>query len=155
LGSRQLDYGTRDTITFIPDVGYHVKNVTVGGVSVGAVTQYVIESVTTNLSIVATFEIDTYTITFDPKGGTVVSGSATQVVTYNTEVIALAPTLSRPGFTLAGWSVDSPTLISSLLATGDTTIVAVWVRTTLQRLRGVPRLEPSLQSADSETINSH
>ncbi|MGA1706341.1 MAG: beta strand repeat-containing protein, partial [Candidatus Nanopelagicaceae bacterium] len=127
LGSRQLDYGVTDTITFIPDVGYHVKNVTVGGVSIGAVTEYVIESVTANLAIVATFEIDTYTISYDLQGGTLVSGNAETVVVYNTEVIALAPTVARDGFTLAGWSVDSPTLINSLLATGDSTIVAVWV----------------------------
>ncbi|NDB07232.1 MAG: hypothetical protein EBX97_00805, partial [Actinobacteria bacterium] len=197
-GTTIVSYGASKTYTFTPSTNYHVKDVLINGVSVGAKASHTFSSVTANQTISVTFELDTYTIifranggssdstavfshgsniiasaptvtrtgyrflgfsttlndsltivasrsatanetlfafwqietytiTFNPNGGSLASGQLSQIVNYGTEVIALAPTLTRSGFTFAGWTIDSPTLITSHIAVADTTIIALWV----------------------------
>ena len=58
-----MDYGADQTFTITPATGYHVADVLVDGVSVGAVTSYTFTNVTADHTIAATFAINTYTIT--------------------------------------------------------------------------------------------
>jgi hypothetical protein len=60
-GSVSVDYGADQTftITITPNTGYHVANVLVDGVSVGAVTSYKFENVTAGHTISASFAINT------------------------------------------------------------------------------------------------
>ena len=58
-----VNYGADQAFTITPDARYHVADVLVDGVSVGAVTSYTFTNVTANHTIAATFAIDTYTIT--------------------------------------------------------------------------------------------
>jgi hypothetical protein len=51
-----LDAGSDATFTVAPDIGYRVASVLVDGVSVGAVTSYTFNNVTTDSTISATFE---------------------------------------------------------------------------------------------------
>ena len=51
-----MDILDKVTYTFIPDVGYKVKDVKVNGVSVGAVTSYTLENVQSNQLITVEFE---------------------------------------------------------------------------------------------------
>ena len=62
-GAVTVNYGADQTFTITPDAGYHVADVLVDGVSVGAVTSYTFTNVTADHTIAASFAIDTYTIT--------------------------------------------------------------------------------------------
>ena len=62
-GVTTVNYGGNQCYTIIPDAGYHVADVLVDGLSVGAVTSYDFTNVTANHTISASFAIDTYTIT--------------------------------------------------------------------------------------------
>ncbi len=62
-GSVSVNYGGNQSFVIIPDTGYHVADVLVNGVSVGAVTNYDFNNVTSNHTIAASFAINTYTIT--------------------------------------------------------------------------------------------
>ena len=69
--SRQRDGRTtaaNQTFTITPAADYHVADVLVDGVSVGAVTSYTFTNVTANHTIAASFAIDTYTITATRRG---------------------------------------------------------------------------------------
>jgi len=57
-----VNYGSNQTFTINPAFGYHVADVLVDGISVGAVTSYPFTNVTANHTISASFVIDTFTI---------------------------------------------------------------------------------------------
>jgi uncharacterized repeat protein (TIGR02543 family) len=61
-GAVVVNYGTDQAFTIKPDTGYHVVDVQVDGVSVGAVTSYTLTSVKADHTISATFAINTFTI---------------------------------------------------------------------------------------------
>ena len=54
--SAEVNYGDSATFTIIPDSGYHIADVKVDGVSVGAVDSYTFSNVTADHTITATFE---------------------------------------------------------------------------------------------------
>ena len=56
-GAVAVKYGANKTFTIKPNTSYHVANVLVDGVSVGAVTTYTFSNVTANHTISATFAI--------------------------------------------------------------------------------------------------
>ena len=58
-----VNYGANQTFSHHPGGHYHVADVLVDGVSVGAVTSYTFTNVTANHTIAASFAIDTFTIT--------------------------------------------------------------------------------------------
>ncbi|MBL0183360.1 MAG: hypothetical protein IPP96_14125, partial [Chitinophagaceae bacterium] len=62
-GVTTVNCGSDNTYTIIADACYHVADVLVDGVSVGAVASYTFTNTTTNHTISATFAINTYTIT--------------------------------------------------------------------------------------------
>jgi len=55
-GSVRVQSGADQTFQITPDAGYRIQDVTVDGVSIGALPTYTFESVTANHSIEATFE---------------------------------------------------------------------------------------------------
>lgn len=54
-GATTVNYGANQTFTITPSAGYYVADVLVDGSSVGAVTTYTFNNVTTNHTISATF----------------------------------------------------------------------------------------------------
>ncbi len=87
-----VNEGDSLTYTITPDDGYHVKDVTVDGESVGALSSYTFENVTGNHEISAEFEANaaaetTYTLTasaaehgaIEPSGTTIATPGAVQV----------------------------------------------------------------------------
>jgi hypothetical protein len=62
-GSVSVNYGSDQAFTITANAHYHVADVLVDGVSVGAVTSYTFTGVTAAHTISATFAVNTYTIT--------------------------------------------------------------------------------------------
>ena len=62
-GDTTVNYGGSQSYAITPDLGYHVADVLVDGVSVGAVTTYDFTGVTADHTISASFAIDTFEIT--------------------------------------------------------------------------------------------
>ena len=75
-GDTTVEFESDVTFTMTPDNGYHVADVLVDGVSVGAVTTYTFDSVAANHTLNVTYEADVYTITAsaDPHGTITVAG---------------------------------------------------------------------------------
>ena len=65
-GSVSVDYGASQAFTITPDANYHVADVLMDSVSVGAVTSYNFTSVIAAHTIAASFAINTHTT---PSGG--------------------------------------------------------------------------------------
>ena len=66
-------YGGNGMFTLTPDAGYHISDVVVDGASVGPVSSYTFSNISANHSIVASFAINTYTITTNTQGGGAIS----------------------------------------------------------------------------------
>ena len=73
------------------------------------------------LVLYAAWELNTYEITFDAAGG---EGGEVQTVDYGT--LPVAPTVTRAGYTFAGWTPDI------VVATADATYTAQWTAITYQ-----------------------
>ena len=88
-GAVSVAYGADQTFTITPATGYHVLDVLVDGVSVGAVTTYTFSGVTADHTIAASFALNSYTITasagangsIDPAGAIALSYGADQSFT--------------------------------------------------------------------------
>ncbi len=86
LGATAVSYGGSQTFAITPNPNYHVLDVLVDGVSVGAPTSYPFINVTANHTIAVSFAIDTHTITasagangsISPLGTTTVNHGAAQ-----------------------------------------------------------------------------
>ncbi|MCX6723549.1 MAG: SBBP repeat-containing protein [Candidatus Staskawiczbacteria bacterium] len=62
-GATTVNDGDSQTFTLTPSAHYHVSDVLVDSISVGAVSSYTFTNVTTDHTISATFAIDTFTVT--------------------------------------------------------------------------------------------
>ncbi|UEG49094.1 InlB B-repeat-containing protein [Ferruginibacter lapsinanis] len=83
-GATVKNYGTSQVYTITPNTGYHVNDVLVNGVSVGAVSSYTISNVRGDSSISASFAINTYTITSSAGTGGSISPDGATVKNYGT-----------------------------------------------------------------------
>ena len=71
-GSVSVNHGTNQSFTISANTGYQIANVTVDGVSQGAISSYTFSNVTAAHTINATFAVRTYTITASAgTGGTI------------------------------------------------------------------------------------
>ena len=81
-GTISVSYGARQTFTIVAEPGYHIADVVVDGVSVGAVSAYTFLNVTMPHAIYARFAIDTYTITASAGVGGGISPLGVTTVNY-------------------------------------------------------------------------
>jgi hypothetical protein len=103
-GAVVVDYGDDQAFTITPDVGYHVADVLVDGLSVGAVTSHTITNVTANHTIAASFAIDQFTITATAGANGSIAPSGAVVVDYgNDQAFTITPDL---GYHVADVLVD-------------------------------------------------
>lgn len=102
-GAVAVNYGGSQTFTIAPNTGYHVSDVTVDGVSQGAITSYTFTNVTADHTITSNFAINTYTITATAgSGGTI--NPATATVNYGgNQTFTITP---NAGYIIADVSVD-------------------------------------------------
>jgi hypothetical protein len=80
-----VGYSANQTFTITPNIGYHVADVLVDGVSVGAVTSYTFTGVIANHAISASFAISTFTITASAGANGAISPSGGVIVNYGTD----------------------------------------------------------------------
>jgi hypothetical protein len=80
--THMVPYGTSATFRILPRLGYHIQDVIVDGVSVGAVYSYTMPDVTAPQTISAVFALDTFTITPIVTGRGTVTPSTPQTVGY-------------------------------------------------------------------------
>ena len=124
-GVVSVDYGADQTFTITPDAGYHVADVLVDGVSVGAVTSYTFTDVQADHTIAASFAINTYTLTVNSAHGLVTKEPDQANYTYGTTVVLTMGTVD-PGWTFTGWNEPgcAGTGPCSVTIVADTTVSA-------------------------------
>jgi alpha-tubulin suppressor-like RCC1 family protein len=101
-GPATATFGSTPTYTIAPNTGYHVADVTVNGSSKGAVTTLTLPPLAGNVTIIATFAINTYTITMTAGAGGTITGPAT-VNHGDTPTYAITP---NTGYHVAVVAVD-------------------------------------------------
>lgn len=127
-GTVVKNYGTSETFTATPAVGYRFLNWTVDGQPLGTGAPYLFESITANHTITATFQVLTFTVTVTQATGGTISPS-TVVKNYgSTETFTAVLT---PGYRLLRWVIDGAEGGSNLIRvlnniTADRSITAVY-----------------------------
>ncbi len=136
-GSRSVNYGGNASFTIIPNAGYQISSVLVDNASVGAMTSYTFNNVTTNHTISATFsKINQAPVanagpdqTVAPKTKVILNGSGSadpdgNTITYTWtqtagQTVTLSSTTSaKPTFTSPQGS-SSPITLTFLLTVKD------------------------------------
>ena len=110
--------GATPTFTITPATGYHVADVLVNGVSVGAVTSYTFAPIAANQTIAASFAINTYTLTLNTVGsGTVAASPSQATYTHGTVVQVTATPAANWNFDF--WTGDATGSTNPLSVTMD------------------------------------
>ncbi len=102
-GAVSVNSGSNQSFAITPATGYHVAGVLVDGSSVGAVSNYTFNNVTTTHTISATFAINTYTLTYTAGANGTLTGTASQTVNYNTSGTAVTA-VANTGYHFVSWS---------------------------------------------------
>ncbi|MFA5526315.1 MAG: InlB B-repeat-containing protein, partial [Acholeplasmataceae bacterium] len=105
-----------------------------------------------NITVVATYEANTYTITFDVAGGTPISDLT---VTY--DAAYTLPTAVKTGYTFLGWTLSgSPFEAGTWNLLENITIVATYEATlytiTYENLQGTTTSNPATYTIEDDTI---
>ncbi len=131
-GALNIAYGGSQTFTITPNSGYHIADVQVDGVSVGAVTSYTFSNITSSHTITATFAVNTYTITVVSSHGS--PTSSTQVNyggSFTAQVTSPVSIDETHQWVCTGYSVDGGSSVNATSytfssVTSDHTIVFNW-----------------------------
>ena len=128
-GNVSVKHGDDAIFTIEPDPHYHIQDVLVDGASVGTVSQYTFENVTSGHSISATFAIDTHTLTVSTAGngnGTVSPSAATYTYNFG-DVVELSATPSDDSI-FQGWSGDisESAPVATITMDGDKQVTATF-----------------------------
>ena len=105
LGTTTMNIGTTQTYTITPTAGYHILDVQVDGVSVGAVGTYTFTNVTSNHTIAATFEANpSYTITASAgANGTLSPSGSVSVLGGTNKTFIITP---NAGYRIVDVNID-------------------------------------------------
>ncbi len=130
-GATVVNYGANQSYTIAAATGYHIDNVFVDGVSVGAVTSYTFSNVTADHTISATFAANTFTVTVNqPQHGTIAPG--TQTVVYGaTPTFTITPNV---GYTVGAITLNGTNVMGNAVQVGNAysyTLPAVTANATL------------------------
>jgi List-Bact-rpt repeat protein/Calx-beta domain-containing protein/Big-like domain-containing protein len=130
LGPVSVVCGASQSFTITPAASYHVADVLVDGVSVGAVLSYPFTNVTQSHTIDASFAIDTHTLTVTVVGHGSVAKSPDQP-SYDAGTPVQLTATADPGYGFAGWSGDATGNTNPLLVTmdSDKNITATFIDT--------------------------
>ncbi|MBN1674517.1 MAG: VCBS repeat-containing protein [Kiritimatiellae bacterium] len=124
-GAVPVTHGSATNFTIAPNANYHVADVTVDGLSVGAITYYEFVNVVTDRTIQATFAIDEYSLTVVSAHGTPAPGAGAHAYPWNTALACAVPdspvTLGGTQYVCVGW-----TGLGNVPASGTTTNTPVF-----------------------------
>jgi hypothetical protein len=112
-GAIGVAHGAEQAFAITPATGYHVADVLVDGISIGAATVYTFTNVTTNHTISATFAINSYTVTFVEGENGTIAGQKVQTVNYGdncSEVTANPDT----NYQFVNWTGSRTSIINPL-----------------------------------------
>lgn len=116
-GVTNMTYGGNKTYTISPAEGYHIDNVYVDGVSVGAVSTYSFTNVTANHVIHAAFAANTYTITVNqPANGTISPAGVITVQNGETPSFVITPNV---GYSVSQITVNTSNVINNATNVND------------------------------------
>ena len=127
------EYGDHIHMTYAPVDGYTFAGWTLEGDDnvIADSTNYEITATTT--SLVAHFNINTYTITVatndNAMGSVTIDGAASKVVEYNSNINALLDTVVNPGYTFVKWQangVDVADIATWTVPAEDVALTAVF-----------------------------
>jgi uncharacterized repeat protein (TIGR02543 family) len=123
-GAIAVDHGSNQSFTITPDAGYHVADVLVDGLSVGAVTNYSFTNVTANHTIAASFAINQYSLTVNATNGSVAKNPDQSLYDHGTNVELTAT--ANTGYHFTGWSGDlsGTTNPETILMDGNKSVTA-------------------------------
>jgi predicted glutamine amidotransferase len=137
-GAVSVNYGADQTFTITENTGYHILDVLVDGSSVGAVSSYPFTNVVADHTIVASFAINSYTISasadlggnINPSGSVSVNYGQDQAFTIATDIgyhisDVLVDTVSQGAITAyTFYTVTTDHTIAASFAIGTFTITA-------------------------------
>jgi hypothetical protein len=107
-GSVAVNHGTNRKFTISANTGYQISDVMVDDASVGSVTTYTFNNVTSDHSISATFKIATYTLTSSAGTGGSISPSGIITVNHGTNrTFTITP---NPGYEITDVRVDDESI---------------------------------------------
>lgn len=121
VGDTTYDGGDTPEYVITPDVGYHVADVLVDGISIGATNRYVFAPLTTSHTISADFAVTPYSITYAGLKGASNSNPATYTVE---DTISFAAPGDVYGWVFTCWTPAS----IALGTTGEVEVTANWER---------------------------
>jgi len=133
-GNIPVNSGNSQTFTVTPNPGYYIKDVKVDDKSIGPVTTYTFENTTSDHTIEAQFEINTYSITASTSEGGSISPSGNITLNYGTnQTFTITP---NPGYYIKDVKVDDKSVgaVSSYTLTNinsDHTIEAIFEKKTV------------------------
>lgn len=133
-GYSVISSGSNITYTFNPNQGYEVEDVLVNGISVGSVSSYTFNNVTSSQSVFVKFKIKTSTLTLYHNGGTYVGDSmiATAYIEGIGTELPLAEDMEREHYIFGGWYNNEtftglPKTSVTQTDTGDKSFWAKWI----------------------------
>jgi len=129
-GAVPVNHGANQSFTFTPSANYHVLDVLVDDVSVGAMTGYTFTNVTADHTIHVTFALDTYTITATAATGGSISPSGVVPVNHGADqsfTIAADPCYDIVDVVVDGNSQGPITSYTFINVTENHTIAATFV----------------------------
>lgn len=122
VNKSSVEYGGSAIWTATPSTGYNFSkwsnNTTANPLTVS--------NITANTHITPVFVLKSYTVTWNPNGGTVDPTSTTKT---HGSTLGTLPTPTRTGYTFKGWSTSasgSVNVSTSTKVTGNVTYYAVW-----------------------------
>lgn len=117
-GAVVVPQGTDQTFDITPETGYHIADVLVDGVSVGALSGYTFPGVSGDHTIDATFAADEYSLAITLSGnGSVSRDPDDAAYGYGSTVTLTAE--AAPGWVFAGWGGDLSGSASPVTITMD------------------------------------
>lgn len=115
-GVTNMAYNGSQAYTISANAGYHISDVYVDGVSVGAVASYTFNNVTANHSIYAAFEANEYTITVNQPANGVITPGTTTVASGATPTFVFTPAL---GYAVTAITVNGTNVIANATNLND------------------------------------
>jgi uncharacterized protein (TIGR02145 family) len=118
IGDSILDHGVSYVYQIIPDGGYSILDVLVDSVRVGPVSEYPIESLSSDMAIHAVFQVNSYSITATADQNGTITPSGTFTLTHGADsIITITP---NDGYIIDDVTLDGQSIKDTLVFSGNT-----------------------------------